>query len=106
MRDIAGDADHRANLAVLDPYDAARAWTMNDRVIDAAQAASTENGSNVTGLGKRASRAPIQAAWRSANSRAERTELRAGMVSTTSRVAPRTRKVKRRALDNRFSATR
>ena len=54
---------------------------------------------NSIGAGKRCSRTPIQAACRSTKLRAPTSEPRGGMVSTTSRVAARTRKVKPRRAD-------
>ena len=42
---------------------------------------STAEGAKATGCGSRARRAPIHAAWRSANSRADLSELREGMVN-------------------------
>ena len=37
MRPLARDANERPVLALLDPDDAARAWPVHDRVVDAAQ---------------------------------------------------------------------
>ena len=64
------------------------------------------DGSKATGRGSRASRTPIQAEWRCANSRADDSGARAGMVSSTSRLAARTRKVKRRDRVERLIAMR
>ena len=61
--------------------------------------------SNGTGEGRRLIRAPIQATCRSANSRALAIEARCGIVRMTSRVADRTRNVKRFAPVTRRNPT-
>ena len=105
MRPLAGNADQRPALARLEPDPAAFAWPMHDPMIDAAQRHDRARLER-DGAGRRASRVPIHAAWRSANSRAALSEERDGIVSTTSRVAVRTLSVKRRDVATRFSATR
>ncbi len=64
------------------------------------------DGSKATGRGSRARRTPIQAEWRSANSRAALSEARAGIVRSASRLAARILSVNRRDRADRLSATR
>jgi len=82
---------------LLTPHDAALVWHVQQNMIDAPQ---RRYGAVFKWYDRRQSlrRATIHAAWRSAKARASRSEPRCGMVSTASRAANRTRKVKRLAL--------
>ena len=88
MRGLAGDADRFR----LQPDDAARVRPVDD-ACSTPRSGTVSPGAKAIGFGSRARRTPIQAAWRSANSRAAFSVPRAGMVNSTSREAARTRKV-------------